>query len=165
MAKVTKEDKTDKAASNKSDKAAYEKASRVSSKEERANDRVRSKFTMKLGITSRDPLKMGKLSDAKFKPDKEFKKLMGGKNALAKHFDAHNGDFDTPEEFVRAYLRNDERAIKCLKIQNIGKLKDALDEFYPELKDMHLDGIENPAEMKLLLDDLSQKLKLKPKID
>jgi len=127
-----------------------------------ADDKVRSKFTMKNEIACRIPGKKLELSSIKFKTSNKVSSLEKNKNELSSHFDAHNGDFDTPEEFIRAYLHNDARAIRSLNVKYVGRLKDTLDEFYPELKEMSLDGIDSPAEMKSFMDEMVKKINYKP---
>ena len=67
------------------------------------------------------------------KKDKEFKAPID-ENALSKHFDDFNGDFDTPEEFIRACLRNDPRALGLLKQKPLDSLKDMLEPMSPEIR-------------------------------
>lgn len=148
MAKIEK-DKSVKEKTSCRAKDASVKKERAS--EVKESDKVRRKFTLKVGISSGQKFK---LSDAKYKPATEVKKMAKNKNALSKHFDANNGDFDTPEEFLRAYFKGDESALKSLSVKHIGYLKDALDEFFPELKGTHLDGIESPTEMREYLEKM-----------
>lgn len=73
-------------------------------------------------------------------------------NALCGQFDDVNGDFDTPREFIRAYLAKDPRALKMLETQDFHQLKAILDKEYPELREYLVDGVITPDEMREILD-------------
>jgi len=89
----------------------------------------------------------------KLKLDKSFKAPKDA-NALCANFDSVNGDFDTPEEFIRAYLLNDKRALNSLKMQDMAQLKSAIDKMYPEMKEYTADGVISDAEMKEILSNV-----------
>lgn len=67
--------------------------------------------------------------------DKNFKAPKDA-NPLSKHFDEHNGDFDTPEEFIRAYINNDRRALAVLELQDMTQLREAMENMSPALRKM-----------------------------
>lgn len=83
-------------------------------------------------------------------------------NALSSHFDAHNGDFDTPEEFIRAYLNHDHRAVAALSLQNMEQLRDALEIMCPDIREEMKHETTTPQQMKKYLDQLADPTTPKP---
>lgn len=67
-----------------------------------------------------------------FSPEKVFKAHRDA-NELCVSFDKNNGDFDTLEEFVRAYLENDRRALDTMHLQNMEQLFDVIETMSPEI--------------------------------
>jgi len=88
--------------------------------------------------------------------DKSFQ-LPRTANALSGQFDAHNGDFDTPEEFIRAYLNNDRRALASLSLQNMEQLRDVLKRMHPEIRELMKEETSTPQKLKQYLDELANK--------
>lgn len=78
-------------------------------------------------------------------------------NALSRHFDAHNGDFDTPEEFIRAYLSHDRRALATLGVQNMELLRDALEKMCPDIREAMREETTTPRRMREYLHQLMHK--------
>ncbi|HEX2753330.1 MAG TPA: hypothetical protein VHP34_09585 [Alphaproteobacteria bacterium] len=83
-------------------------------------------------------------------------------NALSAHFDTHNGDFDTPEEFIRAYLNHDQRAVAALSLQNMEQLRDVLEKMHPEIREDMKRETTTPQEMKKYLEQLADPSTPKP---
>jgi len=94
-----------------------------------------------------------RMNDKKMNLDKHFQAPKEA-NALCAQFDDHNGDYDSPGEFLRAYIQGDLRAAKSLKTQHMGKLREYLCNEYPEIRDMIDENIETPQEMTLFLDTM-----------
>jgi len=88
--------------------------------------------------------------------DKKFK-TSSSTNALCAQFDEHNGDFDTPAEFIRAYLNNDARALAALSVQNMEQLRDVLEDMYPEIREALKEETTTPQNMKKYLKQLADK--------
>lgn len=90
---------------------------------------------------------------ADIEKDKAFK-APADANALSKHFDSHNGDFDTAQEFVRAYLNNDRRALEALGVQNMEKLRDVLENMYPDIREKLHEETSTVEHLKTCLENL-----------
>jgi hypothetical protein len=99
---------------------------------------------------------------SKLEKDKSFQAPRDA-NALSAHFDANNGDFDTPEEFIRAYLQHDRRALAALSVQNMEQLRDVLENMYPEIREQLKEETLTPENLKKQLDYLSGPDAPKPK--
>lgn len=98
---------------------------------------------------------------SKLEKDKAFQAGRDA-NALSGHFDAHNGDFDTPEEFIRAYLNHDRRALAALSLQNMEQLRDALEKMHPDIREEMKAETTTPQQMKKYLDQLADPSTPKP---
>lgn len=83
-------------------------------------------------------------------------------NALSSEFDTHNGDFDTPEEFIRAYLNHDRRALAALSLQNMEQLRDVLEVMRPDIREDMKRQTTTPEKMKKYLDQLADQTTPKP---
>ncbi|MDD9900851.1 MAG: hypothetical protein OXT65_07725 [Alphaproteobacteria bacterium] len=88
--------------------------------------------------------------------DKRFKSGVDA-NALSKNFDAHNGDFDTPEEFIRAWLAGDKRAFANMKNMNKDILHEVLETMRPEIRDLIERAILRPDHLEELQRQLGPK--------
>lgn len=93
--------------------------------------------------------------------DKAFKACRNT-NALSGEFDTHNGDFDTPEEFIRAYLNHDRRALAALSLQNMEQLRDVLEVMHPDIREDMKRQTATPETMKKYLDQLADPTMPKP---
>lgn len=92
-------------------------------------------------------------------PEKELEKdkrfqTDSSTNALSGVFDAYNGDFDTAEEYIRAYIKNDRRALEKLDVQNMDELFAAVERLYPDIAAKMREKVITPDVVKACLDTL-----------
>lgn len=98
----------------------------------------------------------------KFKKD-NASQLLGDKltkekkGSLSKLFDDNNGDFDTPGEFLRAYLKRDPRALSALSLQNREQLGDILEPMFPEIREIMKEETLTPRKLQQYLAELADK--------
>ena len=89
-------------------------------------------------------------------------KLLGDNMTLSENFDTYNGDFDTPEEFIRAYLEYDHRALAALSMQNMEQLRDVLEIMYPEIRLLMKDETTTLENMRKYMNAMADKSTPKP---
>ncbi len=56
------------------------------------------------------------------------------RKSLTCAFDAEDGRFNTPEKFIRAYLREDRRALSALGSQNADMIRDTLEKMRADIR-------------------------------
>ncbi len=88
--------------------------------------------------------------------------LLGDHVTLSDKFDKFNGDFDTAQEFIRAYLEYDYRALNALSMQNMEQLRDVLEVMYPEIRLLMKDETTTLQVMKKYMDAMANKATPKP---
>ncbi|MFH1159267.1 MAG: hypothetical protein V1721_10390 [Pseudomonadota bacterium] len=81
----------------------------------------------------------------------------GSRNALSGQFDANNGDFDTLEELIRAYINHDTRALEVLDLKNMEQLRDVLERLDPKIREIMIEETSTPQRLQQYLANLADK--------